>query len=383
MRFFFLSFIVLAALDATAQSFDRTHGGEGFDRGMHIFSLNNGWIVCGYSSSFGNGNQVYLIKLDKLGNKQWEKNYGGAGFEMGWTIKNAGNGAFMVLGMTNSRDSLNHDILVMKLERDGEMIWEKTFGNKKYERATDLMPTADGNFLISGQRNASSTNIDNYLLKIDPDGNLIWEKSYGDSLSQRNFYSSGTKNGDYIVAGVHLPAGTSNTDIVLSRIDKDGNFKWTKNFGQLKDHDIVHSLTRNRNGSYALIGYRSADRAGFHDALLLQVDENGKLLMEKTYSNGDDLRLMHAEPTPDGGLIATGFTRKDISKEIWDAVLIKFNSLGEKEWIKTFGSADKDDQGYWVVVNSDGGFTLTGYTHSKGKNGDLWVIRTDAKGNLR
>ena len=365
MRYFFLPLIIMTALHVRAQSFERTHGGEGFDRGMHILPSNNGWIVCGYSSSFGNGNQVYLIKLDKLGSKQWENNYGGAGFEMGWIVKNAGNGAFMVLGMTNSRDSLNHDILVMKVDRDGNMIWEKNFGNKKYERATDLMPTADGNFLITGQRNTSSANIDNYLLKIDPDGNLVWEKSYGDSLSQRTFYSSNAKNGDYIIAGIHLPSGTSNTDIVLSRLDKDGNIKWTKNFGQLKDHDIVHSLTQNKNGSYTLIGYRNADRAGFHNALLLQVDENGQLMMEKTCSNGEDLRLMHGEQTADGGFIATGFTRKDISKEIWDAVLIKFNSLGEREWIKTFGTPDKDDQGYWIVVNPDGGFTLTGYTHRK------------------
>src|SRR6202008_1732595 len=87
MRYFLLSFLFLFGSVAYSQSFDKVYGGDEFDRGMHILSADDGgWIVCGYTRSFGNGYQIYLVKLDGLGNKQWEKNYGGAAFEMGWIV---------------------------------------------------------------------------------------------------------------------------------------------------------------------------------------------------------------------------------------------------------------------------------------------------------
>ena len=88
---------------------------------------------------------------------------------------------------------------------------------------------------------------------------------------------------------------------------------------------------------------------------------------------------MHSEETRDGSFIVTGYTRKDITKNINDALLLKFNKDGKAEWIRTFGQADKDDQGYWIVVNKDGTYTFVGYTHSAGTNGDVWMIRTNDK----
>jgi hypothetical protein len=90
---------------------------------------------------------------------------------------------------------------------------------------------------------------------------------------------------------------------------------------------------------------------------------------------------MHSEETEDGGFITTGYLRKDITKNIHDALLLKFNKKGETVWMKTFGDPEKDDQGYWIVTDPDGGFTLTGYTNTFGKNGDLWIIKTNSFGN--
>ena len=91
---------------------------------------------------------------------------------------------------------------------------------------------------------------------------------------------------------------------------------------------------------------------------------------------------MHAEQTSDGGFVATGFTRKDITKDLHDAVLLRFTSKGETEWMKTFGTPEKDDQGYWIIAHAGGGYTLTGYTHSFGQNGDLWDrTKTNDAGN--
>ena len=114
----------------------------------------------------------------------------------------------------------------------------------------------------------------------------------------------------------------------------------------------------------------------------MQFDEDGKVLTTKRHHTGEDIRLMHAEETKDRGFIVTGYTRTDISKNICDAVLLKYDDKGNVVWMKTFGTPDADDQGYWIVCNEDGGYTLTGYTHSYGTNGDLWLIKTNKDGGL-
>lgn len=158
---------------------------------------------------------------------------------------------------------------------------------------------------------------------------------------------------------------------------------WTKALGEENVHDIAHSFSKNKEGNtYTLTGYSSTSKEGLHEGLFIQIDEHGNQLKHQTHDTGDDLRLMHSEETTDGGFIVAGYSRKDITKNIHDAVLLKFNKDGKVEWVKTFGDTDKDDQGYWIVVNSDGTYTFTGYTHSAGNNGDIWLMKSKSNGEF-
>ena len=112
----------------------------------------------------------------------------------------------------------------------------------------------------------------------------------------------------------------------------------------------------------------------------MQIDENGNLLKKQTYDTGEDMRLMHSEETP-GEFYNYGYTRKDITKDIHDAVLLKFNKDGKAEWIKTFGQPDKDDQVYRSFYIKMVLIHLLDILRSYGTNGDVWMIRTNRMGN--
>ena len=363
--------------------FQKNFGGDKFERALFIdHTSDGGYVVCGYSNSFGDGSyDIYVVKLDNAANIQWQKTFGGSRTDIGWGVKELKDKTFLLFGAIGV-DSTNDDIFITHLDAKGNQLWQKTYGNEKYERCTQMLETSDGNFLLIGQRNVGpGNNIDSYVLKIDDKGNLLWEKCFGGSLPERTYYGGEIPNGDFLISGSVLPYGTAKADIFLLRINKHGEIVWVKTIGEEKIHDIIHSFSRNSDKkTYTLTGYSETAKEGFHEGLFIQIDENGNLLKKQTYDTGEDMRLMHSEETRDGGFIVAGYTRKDITRNINDAVLLKFNKDGKAEWVKSFGDTDKDDQGYWIVVNKDGTYTFVGYTHSVGTNGDVWMIKTSAKG---
>ena len=369
------------------QTFQKNLGGDKFERALFIdHTSDGGYIVCGYSNSFHSTNDydIYVAKLDEAANIQWQKTFGGSRTDIGWGVKELQDKTFLLFGAIGI-DSTNDDIFITRLDAKGNQLWQKTHGNDKYERCTQMLATSDGNFLLIGQRNVGpGNNIDSYVVKIDDKGNLLWEKTYGGNFPERTYYGAETPDGDFLISGSLLPYQTAKADIFLLKINRNGELIWTKTYGAENVHDIVHSFCRNQDQkTYTMSGYSETAKAGFHEALFMQIDANGNVLTKKTFDTGEDLRLMHSEQTSDGDFIVAGYSRKDITKNIHDAVLLKFNKDGTTKWIKRFGEQEKDDQGYWIVVNKDGGYTLVGYTHSIGVNGDVLLIKTDADGELK
>lgn len=377
-----LLFMLLVSVCSIAQDgFQRNFGGDKFDRALFIdHTSDDGYIICGYSNSFGNSNDIYVIKVDRTATVQWQKTFGGNRTDVGWGIKELNDKTYLLFGGIGV-DSTNDDIFIARLHANGNKLWERTYGGPAYERCTQMVPTSDNNFVFIGQRNIKEGNIDSYVLKIDMNGNLLWEKTFGGPNVERTFYGAEIPGGDLLISGLALPYGNSKADLYFLRLNKNGDLVWSKTYGEKSVHEIVHSFCVNTDQkTFTLTGYSETTKEGFHEGLFLQIDENGNVIRKQTHNNGEDLRLMHAELTNDGSFIVTGYARKDIANDISDAVLLKFDKDGNVKWLKTFGDAVKDDQGYWIVINKDGGYTFVGYTYSSGTNGDIWMIKTNSKG---
>lgn len=367
-----------AANSPPPPAFEKTFGGEGFDRGMFInHTSDGGYIACGYSTSFSQTEDVYVLKLDKNGALEWQKSYGTARTDMGWGIIESSNGGYVLHGTNGSTDGTNDDVSIRRLNATGEVLWEKHYGNEKDERVTFLQETSDGNWLLIGQRTQQSgVNIDSYVLKTDTSGQVLWEKTFGGPGIERTFYGAETPAGDYLLTGLTLPYDNNKADILILKISRNGELLFQKTWGEKEVHDIAHSCSRNSDGkSYTLTGYMESAKPGFHDGLWIQLDEAGNVLSTTRHQTGEDLRLMHAAGTADKGWVVAGYTRKDVTQNIWDAVLLKYDRSGQVQWLKTFGTPEKDDQGYWLTTDKSGAVTFTGYTKSTSENGDLWVVR--------
>ncbi len=139
--------------------------------------------------------------------------------------------------------------------------------------------------MLIGQRTIQDTvNIDSYVLKLDTTGNVIREKTFGGPRIERTFYGAETNQGDYLVSGLVLPYDNTKADILLLKIGKEGELVWSKTYGEKEVQDISHSFARNSDGKvFTMTGYIESAQPGFHDALFMQLDEDGKLLVTKRH----------------------------------------------------------------------------------------------------
>ena len=325
MKFAGLLFLFFVSACCRAQQgFQRNFGGDKFDRALFIdHTSDGGYIICGYSNSFGNSNDIYVLKIDKAESIQWQKTIGGSRTDIGWGIKELKDKSYLLFGGIGV-DSTNDDIFISKLDANGNKLWERSYGGPTYERCTQMIQTSDNNFAFIGQRNIREGNIDSYVFKIDMNGNLIWEKTFGGSVVERTFYGTEITGGDLLISGLTLPYGNNKADVYFLRITKNGELIWNKTYGEKNVHEIVHSFCANSDKRiYTLTGYSETTKEGFHEGLFLQIDENGNVTRKHTHNNNS-----------------------------YDIYVVKVDDAATIQWQKTFGG-NRTDVGWGIKELSD------------------------------
>jgi hypothetical protein len=157
----------------------KTFGGADDDFGLSVVQTSDsGFLIAGYTFSFGAGNyDILLVRLNFSGDTLWTKTIGGASFEFSNEIQNTSDGGFIISGSTNGFGAGQSDILLIKLNSNGAIVWSKTFGKYDNQFGGGVQQTADGGYILSGYMDAGNSRV--LLLKTDSLGNQIWTKKYG------------------------------------------------------------------------------------------------------------------------------------------------------------------------------------------------------------
>lgn len=264
---------------------------------------------------------------------------------------------------------------------------------------------------VSGHNGLSSTS-DMWVVKLDSLGGIDWERSLGGSGDEVGHGVIPTSDGGYIAIGeswsddgdVSGHIGSPDTsDIWVVKLDANGNIQWERSYGGSHWDFGVH--IEEVNGGYVFIGdTRSNDNdvsvnKGLIDIWVVRTDYSGNIIWEKTYGGSSGERPRIINQTDDGGFVCTGFTTSsdgDVSNnqnpgflfEIW---AFKIDSIGNIDWDRCFGGSSLD-QGADIIQTMDGGYALTGYGVST--DGDMtcnpgmgtttaWFAKLDVSGNLQ
>jgi hypothetical protein len=221
---------------------------------------------------------------------------------------------------------------------------------------------------------------DIFLIKTDANGNIQWAKTYGGTYGDWAYSVQQTSDGGYIVAGYTDSFGAGDGDIILIKTDANGNIQWAKTYGGTR-WDYASSVQQTSDGGYIVAGGTYSFGAGWDDDIfLIKTDANGNIQWAKTYRGASGDGAFSVQQTSDGGYIVANYTFSFGAG--WnDIFLIKTDANGNIQWAKTYGGTSWDGA-FSVQQTSDGGYIVAGYTYSFGAGGDIFLIKTDANGNI-
>lgn len=382
--------------------------------------LNGAYILAGTAKSLvGNPGNVdaWVLLLDLQGKMIWQKTFGGSGLDGAYSVAATRDGEYIIAGYTYSNDGDvigyhgNSDAWVLKIDKNGNKEWQKTFGGLAADHAASIAETSDGGYIMAGQTASTDGdvsinhgNTDAWVVKLDRSGNKLWQKTFGGTGNESVQSVIETSEGDYIMAGYTysndgditgyhpgwgMDIGSSDGWVV--KINKDGHLLWSRAFGGSRN-DVFNSIIQGKDNSYTVAGHTrshlSGDVGANHgdiDAWAVSLDKDGKLLWQKPLggSNGDFTNFITI--TQDGGYILAGFTSSndgDVSFNHGgeDAWLVKLDQGGNKQWQRALGGS-ASDIARAVFQRVNGTYVMVGSTASNDgdltglqSNGGPWII---------
>lgn len=243
----------------------------------------------------------------------WVRVFGGEEDDIGWAIKATPDGGYIVVGETTSYGAGGRDALLMKLDSQGNLLWSKTLGGSLSDAAFDVCVTADGGCAVTGLSYNFNTATGGgwatpWLLRLDPSGNVLWEKYYIRQASSLAYGISQTRDGGFILAGQW-------TDIpFLLKVDSAGNIQWQRAYGgTVTDWSALTRAVETPDGGFAAAGwYWGGDWQHDFVEYLLKVDSTGQILWQRQfqdhhgYSVGDSITTSDVINAPDGALVFAG-----------------------------------------------------------------------------
>lgn len=299
----------------------KTYGGSLDDYSYSAVEMDNGEVVvAGYSKSTDGDvpsnlgmHDFFVFKISLSGELIWSKTYGYTSHDHAHKIiKTSDNGLFVV-GFTDYSGGIGDRSILhgvgefygMKLDSNGNMLWDTFFGGTQNDRVFDVVEANDGGYVMVGYSESNDYDaIDNHgsydywVVKVNSSGNLMWKKSYGGSDLDQAYGISKTNSGNYLIVGTSssLDGDVSNhisgNDVWVIAIDDNGHLIWEKSYGGTQ-YETVNSIKKLKNDSFVIVGHTRSDDGdvknlkGENDFWVLNIDSGGKLIWENTFGGSN------------------------------------------------------------------------------------------------
>jgi hypothetical protein len=288
---------------------------------------NGGFVFAGYSASYGvGGSDVWLVKTDSAGNIEWNQTYGGTDHEELFCVVQANDGGYLVAGSTNSSGAGQNDFWLVKTDANGKTSWNQTYGGAGEEVARSVVQARDSGYVVTGyKRSLNASAYDIWVVKTDPAGVMLWNKTFGGAGHDGAFSILQTSEGGYALAGGTVSSSANRSDVWLVKIDSFGRLQWNRAFVG-KSPEAATSLIQTSDGGYAIAAITESYGSGSQDGWLIKTDASGSMMWNQTYGKAGSDAANAVVQTSDGGFALAGFTASDGGD--LDFLLVKTDQSG-------------------------------------------------------
>lgn len=364
-RIFLLIFFIPVLCFSQQHNFQKTFGGYGLEAIYSMVVTQDGKLMMvGYTTSFEQGREIYLVKMSLDGEIIWSRVLGGDKIDRGYAIKNTSDGAHILVGESSSFEADKTDVLITKIDPNGKVLWSSTYGGDLVDVPLDVIETSDNGYVVVGETNSfEALDHDMFLLKIDKYGAFEWARIYGaDSI---DYAASIVENKQgYLIAGESNSYDTTSWDIWVMQVDYDGEPLWSKVYGgDLEDNE--DDLIKDSDSTFILLGSTESFGNGDRDVFFMRFDEEGTPKEVRTYG-GDRSDEAKSLLKLDDGYVISGFSNsfnEHLTSE--DVFVMRLGKKDNLKYSKTFGNR-KDDFG-WTSAYTNNTIYVAGNTTSFGE----------------
>ncbi len=315
-----------------------------------IPTSDNHLLLAGYGAFSAQGDgDAYVLKAAPDGQIVWQKTYGGPDEDMAISLKETPDG-YLVGGWTRSFGAGGYDFWLLKLNPDGQIVWQKTYGKGRHEQIWSVDADASGYLLVGGSNSSGIGRTDVWVIKTDPNGNIIWQKKYGtsahdappgdfDEFVARGFIDAA---GRYVIAGLNNKIGHGGYDIWLARLNPtDGAILWDFAYGDAEDETYWNIAPAGDGAGYYIAGNTTDPNTGEGDLWVVKVDTLGQIIWQNRYGlpNVWDEALNLHSPA-DGGLLVGAYVEN--SSQDWAASVLALDRDGTLQWAKQYKKGAMD-----------------------------------------
>jgi len=373
--------VMMAVASSASATLDslwmRTYGGsenDGFRSVIH--ASGGGSVAVGYTHSFGPANSnVFAVRVDESGNTLWTRAYGGDGMDYGCGVCETSDGCFVITGYTTSFGAGKEDLYLLKIDAAGDTVWTRTYGGAAADEGRGICATHDGYIVVTGCTDSYGAGLnDLYLLKLDAAGDSVWTRVYGSPRFDWGQSVCETQDSCYVVCGTS-DEFTEELNIYLVKVDPQGNLQWQNHYGETGYNSPDWGLDIAPLADTALVvtGNVAIESRDPSDLYLMTVNLDGTRTGGRKWRNSYYQYGYSVCATHDSGEVYCGAT-KLLADQSNDLLLLK--RLPDEGFVDIviLGGAG-NDWGSEVVQAHPGVYVVAGHTDSYGAGGfDGWLI---------
>ena len=355
--------------------------------------------------------------MNEKGDPEWQKTIGGTGIDLLQSLALTNDGGFIIGGTSTSKkgaDKLEDckgvsDYWIVKLNAAGGEEWQKTIGGSSQDKLQCIVQTKDDGFIIGGSSSSQKSgdksqngygNLDYWLVKLDRNGKIEWQKVYGGTYVDELRSIVATQDGGYFVGGYSNSPISGNKsednigvgDYWVLKLDSKGELQWQRTIGGDQD-DQLYAVRQTYDRGF-IVGGNSNSNSSYEkqkgnddgtDFWVLKLNEKGETLWQETYNIAKADILSSIVENEDHSFLLAGYAQGEVNKDFKkgltaskkgsaikdgtaDFVAIRISENGEEVWRRVLGSHGEDFLKK-AIETRDGGYLLAGTSNAFGSTG--------------